>query len=367
MKLGSILGLSLVLSCGFALAEDEMMYNGLYLASGLSEENGVISGWYDAEKTEKKGDVDDPMCYAASAANILAWWQQGSNALPSDAPTKLDDIWNTFKNNNQLHDTGGTFHFAVNWWLSGVYAPSEYNEADKTWSLASESDPMWERYFLQHSDLDSAPAIPVTLPNYKKDGADFCGYYYDQYGLTQQKLSDFIVSIWDYSPPSPPDTPGTDGAASDMSNNAITLDAINSPASIYDIDFAGVLEDSAISLAILDDDTLGHAITLWGVEYDEDGKLTTLWLTDSDDYIHQLFSVAVTLDDKENKIYLGELVDGKYICDAYKGYENVYIGGVYAIDTSESAGWQLIPEPTTATLSLLALAGLAARRRRGSR
>ena len=100
------------------------------------------------------------------------------------------------------------------------------------------------------------------------------------------------------------------------------------------------------------------------VEYDENGKLTTMWLTDSDDYIHQLFSVAVTLNDKENKIYLGEQVDGKYICDAYKGYENVYIAGVYAIDTSESAGWLLIPEPTTATLSLLALAGLAARRRR---
>lgn len=366
MKISSLLGLTLGVSLGFAVAEEERPYTGLYLASGLTEENGVISGWYDAEKTREE-DVDDPMCYAASAANILAWWQNGTNAAPGGTPTELNDIWSTFKNNNQLHDTGGTFHFAVNWWLSGVYVPSEYKEADKTWTLASESDPMWERYFLQHSDLDSAPAIPVTLPNYKKDGANFRGYYYDQYGLTQQNLSDFLVSIWNYSPPSPPDTPGTDGAASDTSNNAITLDAINNPASIYNIDFAGVLENSAISLAILDDDTLGHAITLWGVEYDKDGKLTTLWLTDSDDYIHQLFSVAVTLDDKENKIYLGKLVDGKYICDAYKGYENVYIAGVYAIDTDEATYWQLVPEPGTATLSLLALAALAARRRRTSR
>lgn len=363
MKLGSILGLSLGLSLEFAFAEDEMMYNGLYLASGLSEENGVISGWYDAEKTKTK-DADDSMCYAASAANILAWWQNGTNVAPGDTPTELNDIWSTFKNNNQLYDSGGTFHFAVNWWMSGVYIPTEYNEADKTWTLASENDPIWERYFLQHSDLDSSPAIPMTLPNYKKDGADFRGYYYDQYGLTQQNLSDFIVSIWNYSPPSPPDTPGTDGAVSDMSNNTITLDAINDPASIYNIDFAGVLESSAISLAILDDDTLGHAITLWGVEYDEDGKLTTLWLTDSDDYIHQLFSVSVTLDDKANKIYLGNLVDGKYICDAYKGYENIYIAGVYAIDTSEADEWQLVPEPSTASLSLLALAALAARRHR---
>ena len=356
--------LSLVFSLGFAFAEEEGTYTGRYLAAGLSEENGVITGWYDAEKTKDK-DADDPMCYAASAANILAWWQNGTKAAPGGTPTELNDIWSTFKNNNQLYDTGGTFHFAVNWWISGVYAPSEYNEADKTWALAAESDPMWERYFLQHSDLGSAPAIPMTLPNYKKDGADFRGYYYDQYGLTQQNLSDFMATIWNYSGPLTTDTPDTGGVVSDTPHNTITPDAINNPASIYNIDFAGVLEVSAISLAILDDDdTLGHAITLWGVEYDEAGNLTTLWLTDSDDYLHQLFSVSVTLNEAENKIYLGELKDGKYICDAYKGYENVYIGGVYALDTEASDAWQLVPEPTTATLSILALAGLAARRRR---
>lgn len=117
----------------------------------------------------------------------------------------------------------------------------------------------------------------------------------------------------------------------------------------------------------MDDDTLTHAITLWGVEYDEAGNLTTLWLTDSDDYIHQLFSVSVTLDEATHKIYLGALKDGKYVCGAYKGYENVYIAGVYAIDTDEATYWQLVPEPGTATLSLLALAALAARRRRTAR
>ena len=141
----------------------------------------------------------------------------------------------------------------------------------------------------------------------------------------------------------------------------------NNPESIYNIDFAWVLEVSAISLAIMDDDKLTHAITLWGVEYDEAGNLTTLWLTDSDDYIHQLFSVSVTLDEATNKIYLGALKDGKYVCDAYKGYENVYIAGVYAIDTDEATYWQLVPEPGTTPLSLLALAALAARRRRTAR
>ena len=100
MKLSSLLGLTLGVSLGFAVAEEERPYTGLYLASGLTEENGVISGWYDAEKTREE-DVDDPMCYAASAANILAWWQNGTNAAPGGTPTELNDIWSTFKNNNQ--------------------------------------------------------------------------------------------------------------------------------------------------------------------------------------------------------------------------------------------------------------------------
>ena len=106
------------------------------------------------------------------------------------------------------------------------------------------------------------------------------------------------------------------------------------------------------------------------MEY-ENGVLSKLWLTDSDDYTEQLFSVAVTLDEKENKIYLGTLItekEGETETDSYyyvKEYgKNVFIGVVYALDMSEIANWQLVPEPATATLSLLALAALASRRRR---
>ena len=52
MKLTSLFALTLGFSLGSAIAEEESTYSGLYLAYGLCEENGVISGWYDAEKTE---------------------------------------------------------------------------------------------------------------------------------------------------------------------------------------------------------------------------------------------------------------------------------------------------------------------------
>ena len=366
MKLTSLLALPLGLSLGSAIAEAESIYSGLYLAHGLCEENGVISGWHDAEKT-REDDIDDLMCYAASASNLLAWWQNSSYSVASEAPTELNDIWSTFVNNNQIQNSGGTFQNAVNWWVSGVYSPSVYNDADGAWDLASESDPVWARHHLKYSAFvtedGQAPAYPMTLPNYQKDGAAFGGYYYDQYGLTKQDLTDFLPTIWSYFASETSDAPDTE------TDGTIALSEFESKPSICGVDFVETLESSAISLAIFSDEgNLGHAITLWGVEYDENGNLTTLWLTDSDDYINQIFSATVTLDEDANKIYIGELVgegeDAYYFSEAYDYYKNVYIGEIYALNTEDALKWQLVPEPTTVTLSLLALCGIAARRRR---
>lgn len=109
------------------------------------------------------------------------------------------------------------------------------------------------------------------------------------------------------------------------------------------------------------------------MEYDNDGNLTTIWLTDSDDYENRIFSVQVTLDKEENKIYFGTLVEGEgeeeddYYSTDYAGIKDIFIGTVFSINPTESAQWTLVPEPSTATLSLLALACLAARRRRAAR
>jgi MYXO-CTERM domain-containing protein len=81
---------------------------------------------------------------------------------------------------------------------------------------------------------------------------------------------------------------------------------------------------------------------------------------DSDDFEEvvdpYLFKVGVEFSDDEKKIYLN--LDE----DAYG--TGVYIAGIYALDATVSENWAPVPEPTTATLSLLALAALASRRRR---
>ena len=74
----------------------------------------------------------------------------------------------------------------------------------------------------------------------------------------------------------------------------------------------------------------------------------------------RLFSVGVNIqiDGDGNEIIYFKEGNGNYYG------AGTYIDAIFALDASASAGWTLVPEPTTATLSLLALAALAARRRR---
>lgn len=311
MKPARLFLLSLGFFSGFSTIKaevEEFNFTGTIWADGVSQSGG----WYDATKKDNNdGDADDEMCYAASAANLIAWWQNSeqSQHLISSAPKKWEDIWSTFVKNNQEWEEGGEALSAINWWISGVYAPTQEEEYD--------------RYYVPKESIPS-DYLPLTLPRTN-------GYYYDQYGLTQDNLANFLADEWVY------------GGENDDS----------------DIDFYGMFEAGlAITLAIASDldEDFGHAITLWGAEYD-DGDLVKLWLTDSDidPDGKGIFEVEVTLvqTDDDEKIYL----------DQYYG-EKVYISGVYSLDPRESATWQLVPEPTTATMSLLALAALTTRRRR---
>ena len=302
MTLSRLLACSLCLTAAVASAEE-------YWAAGVNQ----FGGWYDVEKTREK-DVDDLMCYAASAANLVAWWQKGRRdsdlPLPSEAPTAAEVIWGKYKSACIRPDVGGLTIGAINWWLSGTYLPTGDEDA--------------ERSVFEYDEEKT-----ITLDS-------FSGYYYDQYSLTQDKLEDFF-DLYAY------DVNGEDDTR------------------LYDRVFADLLDDRAgVSLALLSDvGNLGHAVTLWGAEYADNGVLSKIWLTDSDDYKHQLFSVDVNVDEDANKIYFK---DPEKV--GYGYYEGVFIEQVYAIMPSEAEVWG-IPEPNAATLAaLMGLIGVAVRRRR---
>ena len=217
--------------------------------------------------------------------------------------------------------------------------------------MAEKDNPIWDRYYDSYENVVDADDSEDEGAN-EDDGMPLMsyapteGYYYDQYGLTKSDLQELLTDVWVL------------GESQD---------------SVADVDFAELFDNGAcLSLAIVDDaDELAHAITLWGAEY-EDGELTALWLTDSDDFKEEVFSVAVTFDTATQRLYFGKLSevegeDGGVIQECYYDAtmgENAYIAGIYALNASASANWKLVPEPTTATLSLIALAGMAMRRRR---
>lgn len=95
---------------------------------------------------------------------------------------------------------------------------------------------------------------------------------------------------------------------------------------------------------------VAHAITLWGVEYSGEGNdrtITRMWITDSDDGKQQLVEYGIA--SKEAGI--------AFSSGTMSGALIRYADGMW---TDPAA----VPEPASATLSLLALAALAARRRR---
>lgn len=278
------------------------------------------SGWYDANKANPYAeDGDNDLCWAASASNLVAWWQD-KYQTPAGVPNDIDSIWATYKN-AATDDTGGDTHAAVQWWLTGVYVPTSDEEADRS-------------MFKQ----DSTSVLPA-----------FEGYYYEEYGEKMARWPNYELERWEY--------PLRNFLCMDY-RNTFTSDNIVSL----------VLQGCGVGIGLAQDNNskFGHAITLWGLEYDSStNAISRMWLTDSDDAQYNfnqdgLFAVDVTT--RDDKLY----IDTPY-SDWYTEDENVYISNLFAINPAVSTEWGIplaVPEPGTATLSLLGLTGLLARRRR---
>lgn len=307
---------------------------------GVSASGG---GWIDYEKVRDKGDGDDNLCWAASASNIIDFWQR-HYIVPEGTPTGAA-IWERFKTaclvENGGKDVGGHFAYAMQWWLGGDYEGTTQDDNLEKGEAGYVDSWMNDRAIFRHNTVD-AEGNTVT-PAIKTDLENFDGFFWETIpdehnGIAPPQLLhviDFMNLQVEYT---------------SMAQRLISQ--ISAP----------------ISLGIVNNLTgnakLAHAITLWGMAYDEDkNTISKLWITDSDDYETQLEEVDVYYaDDDTSTLYLDIYGYGSTMGDA-----RVYIDSAYGINLSESDTWDLvrvIPEPATATLSLLALAGLVARRRR---
>lgn len=270
-----------------------------YGFNGVSKENG----WHDANKTHADdptydryynptypndptglgAKTDDKMCYAAAAANVLAWWQN-QFIIPDTVPQGVDSIWQTFVENSTI-DGGSDVPAAIKWWLTGKDS----------------------KYIL----------------------TDHNGYF-SQYTTGQTIF--------------------------DPENGNTFVSKINKPTAAAIID--AMRSGKAITLTV-QVPSGSHSITLWGIEHNN-GVISNFWVTDSDDYTMkpELLAAAAGGTDGAYTLKLGE--------------DNCEITAAFTIDPSVSEQWGMekkssdgtVPEPTTATLSLLALAALCTRRRR---
>ena len=271
-------------------------------APGVSREGGWVD--YDKDAINKPYMEDEGMCWAAAASNVITWWQNHNADQLTSSSLPTHNAWDVYR--LVYLNIGGVPSNAFNWYINGI-SRDQYGVPQ--YGLGSVMD----------KDLyDDTKGFGATIKWYF-DG----GFLSDVYSTKDNPV---LLSV---------------GNSDSYALCRRIVDAIESG-------YALVLSASS------------HALTLWGVEYEETDLgtvITKAWVTDSDDYKSQLvesseFSVKSGPDGNAVAMKLPTYGDStSFVYDAVSGMRT-------ALSTP------MIPEPTTATLSLLALAGLAARRRR---
>lgn len=281
-----------------------------YWVKGVNKDGG----WYDADK-DFNGN-DNLLCWAASSSNIIAWWQDQNPDLAAQATAANgekaplgDDVWSVYR--QSYKSTGGYAMHSFYW------------------------------YFYEWADEDQA----TWMTNYRTEYGNSVGAYY-----------------------------------SSVLGNVEPEILFDSPYYWFDVgefsrDFCGFLQAGyGVSISV-ESEYVSHALTLWGVEYDTElDRLTRLWLTDSDDNDQRegrtsyeegrndLFSVTINyVEDEDYWIPLMYLQSDDVTADGKRWYDNVEFWRDFTLLNSNVKS---VPEPATGSLSLLALAGLCARRRR---
>ena len=268
------------------------------------------AGWYDVNKDFD--GVDDELCWAASSSNMLAWWQDRNSELSllSGAPQGADAIWSTF-----VQSFG---------------------------NLTRDTEGDYSGY-----ETDA-------LHWYLDGSIDTAQYHISEYGLTRGGYYRNLVS--------------TAGGIDFFWASGVLTDGAAMGAAIVNALTTGC----GVTLGIASP-TFSHSLTLWGVECNESGAVTRMYLTDSDDErVGQqgLFSVTCEARDMLVEVWPGystELnvlhIESEDVLPGGKKYlgEDVYISDF----TWLQSAMPRIPEPAATALSLLALCVLTPRRRRG--
>lgn len=272
----------------------------IVFVEGVSREQG----WYDVNKVGRGENGDINMCWAASAANIIEWWQDRyvskGGVLPEGAikgPGKnyelaLMELFHTQWNNEK----GGHVVEAIPWYFEGV----NYGEHATAGSQA---------YPLEGSDGGFYKHIwHIIYPHLYHDYSYMFGWYENLY------VGDFNnYSLW--------------GDGSELRGEERLRYFTQLVVDFIDRGIASLTISLASNLR-----TLHHATTIWGYEIDNaSGLLTRLWITDSDDL--ETEPKAPLLNEYE--VSIGEGYSHIKLSSA-----NVRYGACYAVSLTPVSGYK---------------------------
>lgn len=155
------------------------------------------SGWVDFNKTFN-GDND--LCWAASASNIIHWWQK-QYEIPEGTP-EGEKIWETFK--ASFTNAGGSPHRAFKWWLNGTY----YEEYNGTAQLKNSTTGGYYSHLMYKDETDYVnnpngyyAALSKTIIDFLKSGCGVTlalsfGHEVTLWGIEYDPSNNVITKMW---------------------------------------------------------------------------------------------------------------------------------------------------------------------------
>lgn len=251
----------------------------------------INSGWYDVNKL-KIGGADVNMCWAASASNIIQWWQDRYEAAGNNLPAGAVSGPGT-----KTYENGYAYNLAL---------MELYRDLWKDIYLGAYTDQGVIWYFegrnVQQYASPGSCAQPDAPGGYYTDvWSQILPYVYHEYSnpLFPNEFNNLISTE-------------INGYYEWGSGSSLNAQERLKRFSDYVVEFIdrGMM---SLTISLNSNGGLLHATTLWGYEIDNaTGVITKVWLTDSDD-IHQggssgdptqqlLREYSVSYDSGSNKV-----------------------------------------------------------------
>ncbi len=290
-------------------------YSDDYWVAGVNQDGG----WFDTNKVVNSSNYslpqDDLMCWAGVAANILQYMQhvRGNEIVYTESYSTNQNcnqyaIYETFTSNFE-NALGNTYN-GISWYTTGSYSTA---------------------YLPSFKSDAPNPAGAFSSPAHTYTADNIIAY---QYGFSSSGNIDYTAIF-----------------SQALSYGPIALDIKRTSA------------------------TSGHGLTCWGFRTDENGMIDAIYVTDTDDTFRYKYDESGQLVRDENgsiinfmnttdqntlvTLDVSERTDGLYL-DSYTNLTDYEITNL----TTFNNLYIMVPEPTTASLSLLGLASLLLRRRR---